>query len=412
MILSDSQRKVAQDPTRFKVAICGRRWGKTYLAIRQLCYHARQPDKEIFYITRSYRSAKMIVWKPLKRRLIDLKWVEKINESELSISLKNGSTISLKGSENPDSLRGPSLSYVVIDEVADVDPILWPEIIRPALADQQGGALFIGTPKGRGNWSYDLFQQYKTYPEQWASYQFTTLDGGRVTAEEIASARRDMSERQFNQEFLATFETYENRVAWSFDADHNVRKLLNPDLSTIYIGMDFNFNPITAAIMVRVGDAMHVIDEIVMHSSNTNEMVTEIQDRYPRSKIFVYPDPAGSQRRTSANGQTDHTILINAGFVLKAPRAHDPVKDRINALNARLCNAGGERNLFIDPSCKYTIESLEKYTFKESTQIPDKDSGYDHIFDALSYAIAFMFPIKKKSDPDATAPGRWGHSIL
>ena len=301
---------------------------------------------------------------------------------------------------------------MVIDEVADVDPVLWPEIIRPALADQQGGALFIGTPKGRGNWSYDLFQQYKTYPEQWASYQFTTLDGGRVTAEEIASARRDMSERQFNQEFLATFETYENRVAWSFDADHNVRKLLNPDLSTIYIGMDFNFNPITAAIMVRVGDAMHVIDEIVMHSSNTNEMVTEIQDRYPRSKIFVYPDPAGSQRRTSANGQTDHTILINAGFVLKAPRAHDPVKDRINALNARLCNAGGERNLFIDPSCKYTIESLEKYTFKESTQIPDKDSGYDHIFDALSYAIAFMFPIKKKSDPDATAPGRWGHSIL
>ena len=86
----------------------------------------------------------MILWKPLKEQLLDLKWVKKINESELSILLKNGSTISLKGSENKDSLRGVSLSYCVIDEAADCDPDLFPEIVRPALADQQGGCMFIG----------------------------------------------------------------------------------------------------------------------------------------------------------------------------------------------------------------------------------------------------------------------------
>ena len=85
MKLSAPQETIAQDPHRFKVVIAGRRFGKTFLSIRQLCWHAKDPNKEIFYITSSYRSAKMIVWKPLKRRLLNLRWVSKINESELSI---------------------------------------------------------------------------------------------------------------------------------------------------------------------------------------------------------------------------------------------------------------------------------------------------------------------------------------
>jgi phage terminase large subunit len=411
MILSKPQREIAEDPHRFKVAICGRRFGKTYLAIRQICFHAKDPNKEIFYITSSYRAAKMIVWKPLKRRLQDLKWAKKINEAELSILLKNGSTISLKRADNPDALRGPSLSYVVIDEAAEVDSELWFEVIRPALADQQGGALFIGTPKGKGNWTYDLFCQQDSYPEAWRSWQFTTLDGGRVTAEEIESAKRDMSERQFRQEFMATFETYENRVAWAFNRTDNVKDCENPDTSIIYIGLDFNVSPLSAAICVRKGDDLHVIDEILIHNSHTQEMADEIKRRYPKSKIFVYPDPSGSARKTSANGMTDHTILTNAGFIVKAPHKHDPVRDRINAINARFCSADGVRHLFVAKTCKYTIDSLDKYTFKEGTQVPDKDSGLDHIFDALSYAVAYMFPLRREVDPTKTAPSRWGHKL-
>ena len=158
MKLSKAQTTIAKDDHRFKVAICGRRFGKTYLAIREMCYRAKDPDQNVWYITSSYRAAKMIVWKPLKNKLLDLKWVAKINESELSIELKNGSTISLKGADNYDSLRGSSISYVVLDEVSEIPPNAWTEVIRPALADQQGGALFIGTPQGKGNWSYDLFQ--------------------------------------------------------------------------------------------------------------------------------------------------------------------------------------------------------------------------------------------------------------
>lgn len=412
MKLSGPQQLIAKDKARFKVVVAGRRFGKTFLSIRELCYHARLPNKEIFYVTSSYRAAKMIVWKPLKRKLIDLRWVKKINESELSILLKNGSTISLKGAENPDSLRGPSLSFVVIDEAADCRlETLWGEILRPALADQQGGALFIGTPKGKGNPLYELYSKAKR-TKNWAAYQFTTIQGGFVTPEEVEAARQDMSERQFRQEFEATFETYENRVAWSFDRDRNlvtVPKVINT--SIIHVGMDFNVNPATAAVLVKNDNVMTQIDEIQIYSANTDEMVDEIKNRYPNSKVFVYPDPSGNQRRTSAGGNTDHKILQNAGFILKAPRKHDPVRDRINAINARLHSASGDVNLYIGDSNKYTIESLDKFTYKEGTQIPDKDSGYDHMFDALSYCIAYLFPIKKNIDQEYSTPKRWGHAI-
>lgn len=407
MKLSEPQRKIASSPSRFKVVVAGRRFGKTYLSLREICYRARIPNQEIFYITTSYRAAKMILWKPLKRRLLDLRWVKKVNESELSILLKNGSTISLKGSEDPDKLRGVSLSYCVIDEAAECKlEELWGEIIRPALADQQGGALFIGTPKGKGNAFYDLYiNAQEKENKDWSAHQYTTLDGGFVTQQELDAAKQDMSERQFRQEFLATFETYENLVAWAFDRDTNVVDM--PELTTdvLHIGMDFNVNPTVCSIMVRDNDTMYAIDEILMYSSNTNEMAEEIKNRYPRSKVFVYPDPSGSQRKTSANGQTDHTILQNAGFIVKAPRKHDPVKDRINAANARLRSADAISHAFFAKTCKYTIESLEKHSFKAGTMIPDKETGYDHMFDAWSYCLAYLFPLRRSVQPQP--PQRW-----
>jgi hypothetical protein len=412
MKLSTPQQTIADNSSRFKVVVAGRRFGKTYLSMREICYRARQPNQEIFYITTSYRAAKMILWKPLKRRLLDLRWVKKINESELSILLKNGSTISLKGAEDPDKLRGVSLSYAVIDEAAECKlESLWGEIVRPALADQQGGALFIGTPKGKSNPFYDLYVSAKELTD-WSAFQFTTIQGGFVTEQEIAAARQDMSERQFNQEFMATFETYENRVAWAFARDvHVIDEPKEVNTSIIHVGMDFNINPAVATISVQMdAQTLTVIDEIQMFASNTDEMSMEIKRRYPNSKVFVYPDPSGSRRQTSSSGMSDHLILQNAGFIVKAPRKHDPVRDRINAINARFRSAEGKINLYITNSAKYTIECLDKHQFKEGTMVPDKDSGYDHMFDALSYCVAYMYPIRK-TVAQTEQPARWGHRI-
>ena len=411
MKLSYPQQTIADNPSRFKVVVAGRRFGKTYLSMREICYRARVPNQEIFYITTSYRAAKMILWKPLKRRLLDLRWVRKINESELSILLKNGSTISLKGAEDPDKLRGVSLSYAVIDEAAECKlEALWGEILRPALADQQGGALFIGTPKGKSNPFYDLYQFAKDAANPaWSAFQYTTLEGGFVSPDELEAAKHDMSERQFKQEFMATFETYENRVAWAFEREANVKPALEPDTTIIHVGMDFNRNPLVASIAVQFGNTLHAIDEIQIFGSNTDEICDEIQSRYPNSKTFVYPDPSGSRQQTSSGGRSDHSILSNRGFIVKAPRKHDPVKDRINAINARFRAADGGNHLFISPNCKHTINSLDKHTFKEGTQVPDKDSGQDHMFDAISYMVAFLYPIRK-TVPTPTAQS-WGHKI-
>lgn len=407
MQLAPWQLEVAKDNHRFKCVVAGRRSGKTYLAIREICYNARLPNQNIFYLTASYRQAKMIAWKLLKERLLDLRWVQKINESELSITLKNGSTISLKGSENIDALRGVSLSYAVIDECAEVDPELFQTIIRPALADQRGGCLFITTPKGKSNWTYDLYNMQDDLPNEWKSWTFTTLEAGFVEPEEIEQARAEMSLKQFKQEFEASFETTESRIAWAFDREHNIKELENPDTRILHVGGDFNIAPITACIFVQDNQDLYCIDEIQMYNSNTQEMADELRTRYPNSKIFFYPDPSGSARKTSANGMTDHTILQNAGFVVKAPRRHDAVRDRINATNARFCSADGERRLFISKTCKYTIESLEKYNFREGTQVPDKGGkqDYSHQFDALSYCVAYMFPLKRYVEPEQ--PQRW-----
>jgi hypothetical protein len=410
MPLSKPQQEIAEDSSRFRVVVAGRRFGKTHLAIRELAYHAREPNREVWYVAPSYKMAKQIVWRKLKQRLQDLNWVKRTNETELSILLKNNSTISLKGADNYDSLRGVGLDFIVLDEFADIDPEAWYETLRPTLSDKQGKALFIGTPKGIGNWSYEIYQNC-TDSEEWRSFSYTTEDGGQVPPEEIEAARRDLDERTFRQEYCATFETYSGRIYYAFDRSKNVVDVEPTplDLGTILVGMDFNVDPMSAVIAVRNGNDLCIIDEIRLYSSNTQEIVEEIRSRYPKSKIFVYPDPAARQRKTSAGGFTDLTILQNAGFVVKCPNSHTPVRDRINAVNSRLKDSTGQIHLYIRKTCKYTIEALERQVYKENSTQPDKDGGYDHMNDSLGYLVDYLFPIKREREEIPV--GRWTHQI-
>jgi hypothetical protein len=356
--------------------------------------------------------AKGIVWRRLKHRLQDLRWVEKVNESELTIYLRNGSEISLKGAENSDSLRGRAIDFLVMDEFADIDPVAFYEVLRPTLADTQGHALFTGTPKGIGNWSYDIYQMALEDPDSWESWQFTTLEGGFVSASEIAAARELLDARTFQQEFEATFVTAGNRVWYAFDRLQNVQPYTGAAPSQIAIGMDFNIDPMSAVVFAREGNNVWAIDEIEMYSSNTQEMVAEIRSRYGAlrpDRITVYPDPASRQRKTSAGGTTDLSILQNAGFSVKAPNSHNPVRDGVNAVNSMLCSAGGQRRFFVDPRCKRLIECLERHNYKPGTTVPDKDAGYDHLTDAARYYFDYVFPVRREVIEQP--PQRWGHAI-
>ena len=154
------------------------------------------------------------------------------------------------------------------------------------------------------------------------------------------------------------------------------------------------------------GDIIHFVDEIVIYSSNTDEMVQEIRDRYgTKTRIFVYPDPACRQRKTSAGGRTDLTILQNAGFSVKCKLKHSPIRDRVNAVNSRLKSADGKRYIFISPSCKIMIKGLQRQIYKENTNIPDKEQGFDHMNDALGYLIDYIKPLT--SNIPYSQPKRW-----
>ena len=395
MKLSKPQKQVADADNRFRVLVTGRRFGKTTLAIRELCYVARQPGKVCWFVCPSYRQAKQIAWVKLKQILKDLRWITRINEAELTITLKNSSRICLRGADNPDSLRGVGIDFLVLDECGDIEESAWTEVLRPTLSDRKGKSLFTGTPKGM-NWFHDLYQRGQDQTEaEWGSWVFTTLQGTFVDAGEIEQAKRDLDAKTFRQEYESTWETYSGIIYYGFQTSENVRHFSLPlDNSVIHIGIDFNLDPMSAVVSYIDNGVVNIFDEIEIWSSNTDELVQEIHRRYPGKKIFTYPDPAARQRKTSAGGRTDLSILQNAGFICKVPSRHMAIRDRVNSVNAKLCSASDERGIIIHPKCKKLLNSISKHTFKEGTVLPDKTQGFDHMNDALGYLISFLYPIK------------------
>jgi len=393
MALTTPQQQIFDDPARFRCVAAGRRFGKTYLSTYEIARVARYPNKRVFYIAPSFRMGKQIIWQWLCDEMRLRRWIKKINESDLTITLVNGSTVSIRSADNPDSMRGVSLDLAILDEAAYMNPETWTHVIRPTLSDRKGKALFISTPNGVGDWFHDLWVRSHNL-DDYAAYQFRTIDGGQVTPEEVEAARAELDLRTYRQEYEATFETSGNTVYHAFEMS-NVQKWTEAVPHTLHIGIDFNIDPVTSIICAKTADGLHIIDEIIIPVSNTQELAQTIQEKYGSHQLIAYPDPAGRQRRTSAGGKTDMIILEEHGMRCRAPRAHPPVKDRINSVNRLLCDASGTRRLFVDPACRKSIEMFQKLQYKPGTSLPDKDSGYDHTADAIGYAVHFMYPIRR-----------------
>lgn len=390
--LSSPQKAVFLSRSRFRVLIAGRRFGKTFLACIILLYEAwRAPRRVCWYIAPTYRQGKEILWSLLKQ-IVPVEYVATTNETELSMLLINGSVISIRGADNPDSLRGRGLDFAAFDEFAFMARAIWSEIIRPALADRVGSALFITTPNGMG-WEYDLYMLGLERKDEFESWTFSTLDGGRVPQSEIDAARSSMDARLFRQEFEASFETLAGRVYDSFSRAQypggNVDAgIADTGRGEILVGQDFNVNPMASVVGVQMADELHILDSLEIQTSNTEEVAAEIRNRFPGRRIVVCPDPSGNSRQTSARaGETDYTILKRHGFQVDAPRAHPPVVDRINAVQAMLKDATGRRRLRIHPRATALIRSLDGMTYKDGTNIPDKSKGLDHEADALGYLV-------------------------
>lgn len=396
--LHPKQAEVFLDTSRFRVVVAGRRWGKTALAKTTMIERAKIPGQKIWYIAPTYRMAKQIMWADLKAS-IPRKWIVRIHETEMSITLRNGSIIECKGADDPDTLRGVGLNFVVMDEFQDIRKDTWTTIIRPTLAKDRGEALFIGTPKAY-NQLYELYMLGQDPTKSaWSSYQFPTITSPFIPEEEIEDARRDMDPRTFRQEFEASFETMSGRVYYPFDRHVHTRPVIafNPSLP-IWVGVDFNIDPMSAAIMQpQTNGEVWVVDEIYLSNSNTEELCEELERRYWRymSQITIYPDPAGGARQ-HARGESDLDIFRQKGFKrIKFRRKHPAIADRVNAVNRMLKDAAGGTRLLIAPGCTNVVESLEQTLYKAGTRDIDKAASMEHITDALGYCIELEFPTKK-----------------
>lgn len=354
-------------------------------------------ENEIWYGAPTFLQAKRVMWGRVKRA-IPRSWISgRPNETTCSIRLHSGHVIRLVGLDASENLRGSGLWFFGGDEWADCRPTAWREVIRPMLSTARGHALFIGTPKGFDHFRDAYLLGQPGGDPSYRSFLFTTADGGNVPPEELEAARRELDLRTYRQEYCASFETYAGRVVYAFSRAENVKRSDHDPSRPLHVGLDFNVNPMSATVWQEQGETTRQVDEIVLPTSNTDEMADEIARRYGRDgfepgrrevgHITVYPDPAGAQRRSSAGGRTDIGILREKGFAVVASRSHPPVRDRMNVMNRQFRTADGQVLATVDPRCVRSIEAYERLVFREGTGEPDKTQGFDHLVDASGYYL-------------------------
>ena len=401
-----AQGEVFNSDKRFRVLVAGRRFGKSYLSCIELLRGAiNRPGEVYFYCAPTYRMAKDIAWKELKK-LVPKVWIKAKNETDLRLDLINGSSIELKGTENAMALRGRSLAGVVLDEAAFMDRDVWAEVIRPALADKQGWALFISTPDGTASWFYDMWcfcgeQEW----DDWARWSFTTVEGGNVAKEEVEAARGQLDARTFRQEVEASFENLTGLVAVSFSDDNIDKEVQDLHLMPLLLGLDFNVDPMAGICAVKHDNNLYVFDEIMLTGGATTwDFTEEVVRRYGVDRrIIACPDPTGSARKTSGVGVTDHNILRRSGFTVMSPKSPWKIRDKITAVNTALLDANGDRRTFIHPRCKELIKALRTLTYAPNTGLPNKNLGVDHAFDAFGYLCLQQFNLAKPETLGQTA---------
>jgi hypothetical protein len=414
--LKPPQWTVFDSQARFRVLVAGRRFGKTYLSLVELCRAAWSSGRLAWYVAPTYKQAKSIAWKPLKE-MTRPHWATKPNETDLRIDLNTGGTICLRGADNYDSLRGAGLDFLILDEYASIAKEAWPEVLRPALADRQGRALFIGTPRGYNHF-YEVYQAAQNQ-SSWAAFQFTTAEGGNVALQEIESATHELDAQTYRQEFEARFENLTaGLVYYAFDRNENAfdrteEVVYDPRLP-LFWSVDFNVNPMCSVIGQTDGDRATILDELVLPDSNTAAAcnafllrIGKIARLSPQTRIDIYGDATGTGRHTAAS-RTDWEIIKD--FFRSYPyqvkihvQSSNPrIKDRVNCVNAMFKNQAGESRLRISPKCKELILDLERVHWKTdsngntSGEIDKSDPNRTHVSDALGYMIAQEFGMKGK----------------
>ncbi len=393
LLLTDSQKIVAVDLHRFRVLCCGRRWGKTTLAIDQMKGRAVIPNSRIAYVAPTYQQARDIAWEQLRNECRQA--AESINESRLEIKLINGSQISLRGWESIETLRGQKFDLIVLDEVASMRNfwLHWEEVIRPTLTDNKGEGIFISTPKGFNHF-YELFSKDPDQPQviglqkdsDFKSFHFTSYDNTHLPVDELDKAKKELTEDRFAQEYMADFRKMQGLVYKEFDRNKHVYTndpVIN--VTDVLAGIDWGFtNPAASHRIRKDSDRHYWIDKEFYKTEQTTSQIIEHVKSLGANK--VYPDPAEPDRLQEAR---------KAG--LNVREVSKDIEAGINCVR-EIFKQG---RLHIHSSCINLISELETYRYpdkkpdKNEPEIPVKEN--DHALDEIRYVLYMQEGIVNQS---------------
>ncbi len=419
----EEQLRYWKSPHRFNVLPCGRRSGKTERFKRKLIRRAmigtEHDTPRFFAAAPTYKQAKKIFWNDLKA-MIPPMFVKRHFEADLIIKLVTGTEIHLIGLDRPARIEGIPWDGGGVDEYADIKPEAWTENIRPALSDRLGWCDFIGVPEGRNHY-YDLYQKAKKLQEQFGDASewgaFTWVSADILPASEIESAKSDMDELTFAQEYEASFINFQGLAYHSYHSEKSCGNLFqnyNPK-DDLIITFDFNVSPGTAAIIQEMKlpnglDGTAVIGEVhIPRSSNTVHVCNKIINDWigHKGNIFVYGDATGGASGSAKVSGSDWDLIratlqpaFGEKLYLRNQKANPRERVRVNAVNSRLANTAGERRLMIDPyKAPKVIEDFEGVTTLEggSGEIDKvKNPHLSHLTDGIGYYIEKVFPIGNK----------------
>jgi hypothetical protein len=406
---------------RFLVVPAGRRSGKTEVFKRWLLWCLLDPANlakaepaEYFAAAPVMPQAKRLYWEWFKKRLAG--FIQDKSEVEKTILTTANARITVFGMDSPERIEGSPWDGGVLDEYGNMKERAWTFHIRPALYSEGRPAArcgLIGVPEGMNHY-YDRWQDaLDNKTGEWDGY--TWYSSEVLPPSEIEAAKRDLDPRTFRQEYEGSFEEQTGRVYYGFERAEDVHHFEVPaelGLSAAFpveVGVDFNVHPMSAVwgfTLDHENDAhLFIRRSIEIQTASTDDLATKlwidicevlgIDDDDQEVHVVVYPDPSGKARKTSAQaGVTDHSILRDAGFVVKSRSKAPPVRDRLNAVNSRFCNGVGDRRIHIHPECDRLVRCLSGQLYV-STGEPDKTSGLDHLPDALGYMVELKWPVQR-----------------
>jgi len=403
---------------RFPLVPAGRRSGKTERFKRFLTKQVTKVQGQYFAAAPTHNQAKKIFWNDLKDFTLSSTHSKRPSESDLIIFMPNGSEIHVIGLDTPQRIEGIPWTGGGIDEFADIKPEAWESNILPALntvnptrPDYRAWCWLLGVPDGLNHY-YDLCMAAEAGIDP-SMQVFHWKSSEILPPDVIDAAKRMMSDKQFRQEYEASWETAGGKIYGDYSKANHTKEIILPH-EQLHWMHDQNFTPLSSAIGVIRKDDLYLLDEIVLTSAVSRQSAEEFVEKYKdhhNKHVLIYGDPAGraGEKHGHASDYTDiEGVLKSNGwkYTRKVKLSAPAIKDRQNAVRARIKNAANEIHLYVNPLTApwcdkglATVQLQQGSTFQE-----DQKNQYQHITTAIGYMVESIWPVAHK--PAASVPFR------